>query len=103
MGGQGEQGGETLHRQALAGRIARQLGITMAQADETVAATFDAIAAELDAGHSVTIRGFGTFEARRMQPRTRRKPDTGEIIEVPARVKPAFRSGETLRRRLNRR
>lgn len=44
-------------------------------------------------GESVTLTGFGVFEARARAARTARNPRTGEVVPVPAATVPAFRPG----------
>lgn len=41
-------------------------------------------------GDSVSIPGFGTFKQKKSEPRTARNPQTGGIVNVPAKTKVVF-------------
>jgi DNA-binding protein HU-beta len=45
------------------------------------------------AGESVSLTGFGVFEARARAARVGRNPRTGQTVAVPAATVPAFRPG----------
>lgn len=51
----------------------------------------------LRAGEKVQFVGFGTFETRKRSARTGRNPQTGETINIPEAVIPAFRAGNKLK------
>jgi DNA-binding protein HU-beta len=48
-------------------------------------------------GESVTLIGFGAFEARSRKEREGRNPGTGELLAIPATVVPAFSPGKTFK------
>lgn len=48
-------------------------------------------------GDSVSITGFGVFEARARAARVARNPRSGETVNVPATTVPAFRPGAGFR------
>lgn len=62
---------------------------------------FERIASALISGHSVAIRGFGTFEVRVSSGHKARNPATGEQVWVPERNRVVFRPSEKLTARLN--
>ena len=72
---------------------------------KTVKAVYDrlfaGIAAALIDGHSVAIRGFGTFEVRVSPGHTARNPKTGEQVWVPEKRRVVFKPSETLTARMN--
>ena len=52
----------------------------------------------LEAGQSVELRGFGTFEIRARKGRKKaRNPKTGEIVSVEDHAVVAFRAGKDLK------
>ena len=53
----------------------------------------ETVIATVKGGESVTLTGFGVFEARARAARTARNPRTGEVVPVPAATVPAFRPG----------
>ena len=77
--------------------IAEKAGIRKKDAEASVNALTEVITEALARGERVEIRGFGTFEMRERAPRTARNPRTGEKVEVPAKVSPAFKLGKDLK------
>ncbi|MBO0875015.1 MAG: HU family DNA-binding protein [Pseudonocardia sp.] len=57
----------------------------------------DVIVRTVQAGDSVSLTGFGVFEQRQRAARSGRNPRTGQTIQVPATVVPAFRPGTLFR------
>lgn len=49
------------------------------------------VGAELRAGNSIELRGFGTFSVKERKARPARNPRTGEQVMVPVRIVPLFR------------
>lgn len=47
----------------------------------------------VQSGESVSLTGFGVFEARARAARVGRNPRTGQTVAVPAATVPAFRAG----------
>lgn len=70
---------------------------------ETLVATiFSEISAALARGDRVELRGFGAFTVRKRDARVGRNPRSGEEIAVDEKLKPFFKAGKLLQRRLNR-
>ena len=69
--------------------------------EEVVDVFFEEIAARLEEGGRVELRGFGTFSTRQREGRTGRNPRTGESVEVPSKKVPYFKPGKEMRERLN--
>jgi DNA-binding protein HU-beta len=93
-----------MNKSELATKLAKKVGLTQAKAAEVVDAIFNAskgiIAVELDAGHKVTIPGFGTFATRKRKERKGRNPATGKPITIPARHYTTFKPGKTLKEKV---
>ena len=70
-------------------------------AADIVNAILDTIAAALERGERVELRGFGAFTAKRRGTRAGRNPRKGETIAVPERVYPMFKMSREMLRRLN--
>jgi integration host factor beta subunit len=62
---------------------------------------FDSMADALKAGDKVEIRGFGSFTIREREAREARNPKSGEIVKIPAKKTPFFKTGKELRERVN--
>lgn len=57
----------------------------------------DVIVRTVRAGDSVSLTGFGVFEQRQRAARSGRNPRTGQTVQVPPTVVPAFRPGVLFR------
>lgn len=71
----------------------------------TAAAALDAVTAAitgaLQRGESVTLVGFGTFEAKQRAAREGRNPQTGAAMQIAAAKVPGFKPGKGLKEALN--
>lgn len=81
--------------------VADTADITKASAEAAVNAMMAAITAELKAGGTVALTGFGTFQVRARAARAGRNPQTGEAIEVAAANIPGFKAGKSLKDAVN--
>jgi DNA-binding protein HU-beta len=90
-----------VNKTELIDKLADNTSLSKADAGRAIDALFDAdsgiIAKRLQAGDKVQITGFGTFETRKRGARMGRNPRTGERIQIPASVSPAFRPGKGLK------
>lgn len=68
--------------------------ISKAYAAKLVDQLFDFIIDRLDAGESVALRGFGTFELRERAGRMGRNPRTGEPVEIAPSIAIGFRAAK---------
>lgn len=84
-------------KQHLVEAVARNAGVTKAEAARVVEAVIKSVTDALAAGEKVTVTGFGTFEVRQRAARMGRNPQTGETIQIPAQRTPAFRAGKSLK------
>jgi len=62
---------------------------------------FGGIGDALAAGDRVEIRGFGSFCIRERDAREARNPKSGEVVRIPSRKTPFFKTGKELRARVN--
>jgi len=70
-------------------------------AEVIVNTIFDSIGDALAGGDRVEIRGFGSFTIRNRDAREARNPKSGEIVSIPAKKTPFFKTGKELRVRVN--
>ncbi len=75
--------------------------LTHREVGRLVNAIFETIAAALARGDRIELRGFGVFTVKEQAPRVGRNPRTGETVHVAAKLRPYFRSGKEIRRRIN--
>ena len=73
------------------------LGTTKADAERAVDTVFNSIEAGMKDGDSISIAGFGIFEAKMRAKREARNPRTGETVSVPALRVPKFRAAKALK------
>jgi len=59
------------------------------------------ILAELATGGTVRLCGMGEFKLKLYPPRTNRHPQSGAVLEVPAKVVPAFAPSKVWKAALN--
>ena len=71
------------------------------EAEMSVNAIFDSIGQALAEGDRVEIRGFGSFTVRERDAREARNPKSGEVVKIPAKKTPFFKTGKELRERVN--
>ncbi len=83
-------------------RLAEQNpGLTHREVERLVSAILETIAAGMARGERIELRGFGSFAVKEQAPRVGRNPRTGETVHVAAKLRPYFRSGKEIRRRIN--
>lgn len=71
------------------------------EAEVVVNTIFDSIGDALAGGDRVEIRGFGSFTVRERDAREARNPKSGEVVSIPAKKTPFFKTGKELRARVN--
>jgi integration host factor beta subunit len=81
--------------------IAQKNNLPKAQTQQVVEDILEQIAQALARGEKIDLRGFGTFTVRDSAARTGRNPQTGDVIQIPARRVPGFKAGKELRDRCN--
>ena len=62
---------------------------------------FDSIEEALKLGDKVEIRGFGSFTIRERLGREARNPKSGEVVRIPSKKTPFFKTGKELKERVN--
>lgn len=70
-------------------------------AENVVNLIFGGIGEALSQGDRVEIRGFGSFSVREREARDARNPKSGEIVSIPNRKTPFFKTGKELRERVD--
>jgi len=71
------------------------------EAELIVNTIFDSIGGALVEGDRVEIRGFGSFTIRERDARVARNPKSGEVVSIPTKKTPFFKTGKELRLRVN--
>src|ERR1700674_1992291 len=87
-------------RAELAEMLRDRVGLNKQESKEMVEAFFEVMRDALEGGESVKLAGFGSFPLRDKRPRPGRNPKTGIATLIAARRVVTFRSGPTLKARL---
>jgi nucleoid DNA-binding protein len=87
---------QTVGRQELSKRIAKQAKLSQKQASEVLEATLTAIREALQEGDEVRLVGFGSFKVRQSAARKGVNPRDRQPIEVPAKERVRFFPGKEL-------
>lgn len=83
-------------------KVVESHGMLNLKASEMLVNTlFDAIEDALKQGDKVEIRGFGSFTIRERAGREARNPKSGEVVRIPAKKTPFFKTGKELKERVN--
>ena len=86
-----------MNKAELIERVARDTGLTKADALRVIDALLDNVTKSLRKGEKVTLVGFGSFQTARRRARNGRNPQTGTPIKIAARRVPKFVPGKDLR------
>ena len=77
------------------------VGLNKKDAEVVVNTIFGSIGDALVSGDRVEIRGFGSFSVRERDAREARNPKSGEVVSIPAKKTPFFKTGKELRSRVD--
>ena len=81
--------------------MAKDAGVTKADAERTIGAFFDTVAKAAKKGDKVAWPGFGSFSTSKSTARTGRNPQTGAAVKIAASTRMKFTSSSTLKAALN--
>lgn len=81
--------------------IQAESNLTRGEAEKIVEDVFSSIIDEVAKGESVSIAGFGIFEAKKRAARMGRNPKTGEAIQIKASINPKFRPAKAFKDAVN--
>jgi DNA-binding protein HU-beta len=84
-------------RDEIVARIAKNANLSSKDSMSAFKTVIDSIGTALKKNDKVQIVGFGTFSVRRSKARTGRNPKTGKPLTIPARKRPVFKAGKSLK------
>ena len=90
-----------MNKRELIEAFAKEIGMTLRDAEVCVNTLFNSIADTLSKGGRVEIRGFGSFKMKEYEPYSGRNPKTGESIQVSRKKLPYFKLSSIMRKRIN--
>ncbi len=82
-------------------KVSERVKIRSNAAKVIVDTIFDTMRESLEKGEQFEIRGFGTFVVRDYGGHKGRNPKTGEIVNVPPKRLPHFKTGKELKEMVN--
>lgn len=86
-----------MNKNDLVTKVASASGLTKADAERAIEATFESITSSLTKGEEVRLIGFGTFAVADRAATQGRNPRTGQPLNIPATRLPKFRAGKQLK------
>jgi integration host factor subunit beta len=90
-----------VNKRELIEAFAKEIDITLRDAEVCVNTLFNNMADTLAKGGRVEIRGFGSFKVKEYEPYSGRNPKTGESIQVRSKKLPCFKLSSMMRKRIN--
>ena len=88
-------------KKELVDEIASQTGFTQVKTKVIVEGLIDAVANAVIEGSNIELRGFGRFKNKQRKERRTRNPKTGELVNIPAKVRPVFEPSKELIEKIN--
>ncbi|MCB9334557.1 MAG: HU family DNA-binding protein [Flavobacteriales bacterium] len=85
-----------MNKGELVDAIAKEAGLTKADAGNALNAFIGNVSKALKKGDSVQLIGFGTFSVSKRAARTGRNPQTGKEIKIAAKKVAKFKAGKAL-------
>ena len=86
-----------MNKAELVDAISDSAGLSKADAGKALDSALNAISSALAGGNAVSLVGFGNFSVSRRNARTGRNPQTGAVIQIPARNAVKFSAGKALK------
>jgi DNA-binding protein HU-beta len=90
-----------MNKGELVDAVAKDAGISKAEAQAAVDSVVDNVTGALKKGNKVTLVGFGTFATSKRSAREGRNPQTGKPIKIPAKKVAKFAPGKALKDAIN--
>jgi DNA-binding protein HU-beta len=90
-----------MNKTELVEAIAKESGLTNADARKSVEAFITTVEKTLKRGDEIALTGFGKFSVVRRSARTGRNPQTGETVRIRASKAPKFTAGAGLKNVVN--
>ncbi len=87
----------TMHKADLVKHIAEQHRCTKTEAEKVIDMFTSSIIDAIGKGNEISLIGFGSFYASKVEARTGRNPRTGEALQIAAYNQPKFKAGQKLK------
>lgn len=86
-----------MNKSELISSIAEKTGMSLSEAEKTLATTIDTIVSSLTRGEDVTLVGFGRFGVKKRAARKVKNPQTGVEMLLNDTIVPFFKAGKNLK------
>lgn len=90
-----------MNKAELINAIVDETGLSKKDTEATINSFVNVVSNALAENDKVQLIGFGTFETRKRAARKGKNPQTGEELNIPACVAPAFKAGKALKEKVN--
>lgn len=90
-----------MNKAELIKKVEEATGFSSTTAKAATEMVLGEIAEALAAGENVQIAGFGVFSVKYRAARTGKNPQTGEIVEIPAKKTVSFKPAKALKDMMN--
>ena len=87
-----------MNKADLIDKLSGDAGITKGQAGAALDSFVEAVTKTLKGGGKVTLVGFGTFSRSKRKARKGRNPQTGAVLQIPARTGVKVSAGTKLKK-----
>lgn len=86
-----------MNKTDLVNNISAKSGLSKKDVEAVLNGFLGEVTDALACGDKVQLIGFGTFETRKRSGRVGRNPQSGEEINIPETIVPAFKAGNKLK------
>lgn len=90
-----------MNKQDLVNTMAEETNLSKKDVESVLNSFVNVVSTALENKDKVQLVGFGTFETRERAARTGKNPQTGEALNIPASIAPAFKPGKALKEKVN--
>lgn len=90
-----------MNKAELINAIVDETGLSKKDTEATINSFVNVVSNALANKDKVQLVGFGTFETRERMARKGKNPQTGEELNIPACIAPAFKAGKALKEKVN--
>jgi len=90
-----------MNKSELIESLAQEIDVPLREASAITNTIIDTMTEALSNGHSIEIRGFGSFVIKHYSAYEGRNPKTGKKIKVKPKKLPFFKVGKDLREKVN--
>ncbi|MCK5534934.1 HU family DNA-binding protein [bacterium] len=89
-----------MNKMELIEKVAQDSQLKVSEAKKAVESLINTVIGSLKAGDDIALAGLGIFKVKERKARAARNPKTGEIIQVPAGKRIAFKVSSGLKKEI---